>query len=282
MKDLIKYIRTSRNLSQDKFAKELGVAFATVNRWEQGVTMPNDLAIQSIYDYCKNNNIDASIYIIGTILNEVKKHNSSNDLILFHGSKSGIIGDILPNSRMQCNFGKGFYMGTEIFQPLTLICNYDSPKLYLLSVDICDLNIYEFNDDIDWALAIAVNRGKLDPNINKELYERYINVLNDKDFIIGSIADDRMFYVLDSFFNGIVTDVGLIESLKALKLGKQYVAKTTKACDKIKILKEFNLNSLELKILKDKSIEQRNTGIKKANDICKEHRRDGKFFDEII
>ena len=45
MKDIIKYIRVNRNLSQQKFAEELGVAFATVNRWEQGITIPSDFTI---------------------------------------------------------------------------------------------------------------------------------------------------------------------------------------------------------------------------------------------
>lgn len=50
--------------------------------------------------------------------------------------------------------------------------------------------------------------------------------------IIGYIANDRMFVVLDRFFNGEITDLALINSLSALKLGKQYVALTEKACKK--------------------------------------------------
>ena len=42
---------------------------------------------------------------------------------LYHGSKSGIVGEIAPTSRDVCDFGKGFYMGTERTQPLTLICH---------------------------------------------------------------------------------------------------------------------------------------------------------------
>lgn len=43
---------------------------------------------------------------------------------LYHGSRSGIRGAIAPISRERCDFGKGFYMGTDKSQPLTLICNY--------------------------------------------------------------------------------------------------------------------------------------------------------------
>ena len=41
--------------------KELGVSFATVNRWETGKSMPNLKAMKSIDEYCKKNNIDFDI-----------------------------------------------------------------------------------------------------------------------------------------------------------------------------------------------------------------------------
>lgn len=38
----------------------------------------------------------------------------------------------------------------------------------------------------------------------------------DKDLIIGNIANDRMFFVIDNFFVGNVTDMALVNSLSAL------------------------------------------------------------------
>ena len=49
-------------------------------------------------------------------------------VLLYHGSKSEIDGRIEPRSRKQCDFGKGFYMGTEPSQALTLICDYESAR----------------------------------------------------------------------------------------------------------------------------------------------------------
>lgn len=59
----------------------------------------------------------------------------------------------------------------------------------------------------------------------------------DKDLVIGSIANDRMFFVIDNFFIGNITDATLINSLSALELGKQYVAVTQKGCDAVRIEK---------------------------------------------
>ena len=40
----IRELRLSLNLTQENFAHEIGVTFATVNRWENGRTTPNKVA----------------------------------------------------------------------------------------------------------------------------------------------------------------------------------------------------------------------------------------------
>ena len=37
----VKYVRTTLKLSQEDFAHELGVSFATINRWENGNYNPD-------------------------------------------------------------------------------------------------------------------------------------------------------------------------------------------------------------------------------------------------
>ena len=70
-----------------------------------------------------------------------KKELFEEKIVLFHGSKAGIDGEIKPISRNRCDFGSGFYMGTDIWQPLTLIYNYESPILYTVEVDLTSLNV---------------------------------------------------------------------------------------------------------------------------------------------
>ena len=110
----------------------------------------------------------------------------------------------------------------------------------------------------------------------------YSSIDAGKDLVIGSIANDRMFYVLDNFFLGNITDAALVNSLSALKLGRQYVATTEKACAAIRIEKEIPISMLERRFLQDESEANRQKGITLANDICKNYRREGKFFDEIL
>lgn len=209
--------------------------------------------------------------------------NSENKKItLYHGSKSGIYGVIAPISRESCDFGKGFYMGTDRIQPLTLICNYPNSKIYTLSVELSELKIFDVEVGLDWALLIAYNRGKMESVKNSSIYNRFAGLSKDYDMIIGYIANDRMFVVLDRFFNGEITDLALINSLSALKLGKQYVALTEKACKKIKIIDEQKLSENDRDRLKKESEANRSKGIVLADEICRKYRREGRFFDEIL
>ncbi len=203
-------------------------------------------------------------------------------LKLFHGSKNGISGKISPVSRMLCDFGKGFYMGTEKDQPMTLICNYKQAKLYELELDCSNLSVKEIPLNLDWALFVAFNRGRLTKELSPALYEKYAVYKDNVDIFKGYIANDRMFVVLDRFFDGDITDIALNESLSALKLGVQYVAVTQKACDAISVINEYKLTLEQKKNLVIKSEENRKMGVSLADEICRIYRREGKYFDELI
>ena len=91
-----------------------------------------------------------------------------------------------------------------------------------------------------------------------------------------------MFYVIDSFFQGSLTDEALVNSLSALELGKQYVTVTQKGCDAVRIEKEIPISYLEKLFMKEVSEVNRVKGTSLANDICKNYRREGLYFDEIL
>ena len=57
----IKLLRQRCLLSQQDFAKELGVSFATINRIESGKSKPTYKTMKLIDDYCKKSAIDFDI-----------------------------------------------------------------------------------------------------------------------------------------------------------------------------------------------------------------------------
>lgn len=54
----LKRIRQRCLLTQQDFAKEIDVAFTTVNRWEGGKAKPNLSAMKNIKNFCLKNDIE--------------------------------------------------------------------------------------------------------------------------------------------------------------------------------------------------------------------------------
>ena len=278
MDKLIKAIRQSAGMNQEQFAKALGTTALSINRWENGKTQPNKMAQTQLFEFCRKNNIDLFDYIA----KQVKQDADDNRLIVYHGSKKGIIGNIKPISHESCDFGKGFYLGTDPAQPLTLICDEDKPILYTMKLDLTGLKVLKIEMNLEWAMLIAYYRGYMNEVKGSEIYKKYERLADGYDVILGYIANHRMYRVMKSFFEKEITDVALIHSLSALDLGRQYVFKTAKACNQLEIVDKKELTFLELAILRDKSIVRREEGIDLTEEILLKYRREGKFFDEIL
>lgn len=60
LQEEIKRIRQRCFLTQADFAKEVDVAFSTVNRWEGGKAIPNMTAMKNIKEFCKKNDMEFS------------------------------------------------------------------------------------------------------------------------------------------------------------------------------------------------------------------------------
>lgn len=275
MMELIKAIRIKLGLNQEQLAMQLGVSPVTVNRWENCKAKPTIMAQNRLYEICKESKVDMADCIVKSCMSE-------ENMILYHASRKGIEGDIQPISRKRCDFGQGFYMGTEAIQTLTLVCNEGKPRLYQVKMKLEGLKILDVEVGIDWAMLIAYFRGYMEGEEKTSIYEKYSHMADGIDVIVGYIANDRIYQVLTDFFERRITDTALIASLSSLKLGRQYVAISQKACSQIQILNEKVLNRLELSFLKDRSEVRRREGVSLAEKCVIEHRRDGRYFDEIL
>jgi DNA-binding transcriptional regulator YiaG len=58
--ETVKEVRRQLTLSQEELAHALGVSFATVNRWENGKTVPSKLAQRQFEQFCKEKKINLS------------------------------------------------------------------------------------------------------------------------------------------------------------------------------------------------------------------------------
>ncbi|MDR2267309.1 MAG: DUF3990 domain-containing protein [Christensenellaceae bacterium] len=201
---------------------------------------------------------------------------------LYHGSKSGLSGQIRPASRSQCDFGSGFYLDTHPEPTCALVCSYDTAKIYTLELDLTGLKILNLPATVEWALLIAYFRGKLESIKDSKLYKHYSTMADEYDVICGLTADDRIFSTLKFFFDGFITDTVLLKALSALDFGTQYVAKTQKACDAITVNSFESFPEAVRMDLIEKNKQLRLEAIRLTNEIRQNSRREGHFFDEIL
>jgi len=58
---MVKEVRKQLGLSQEELAHELGVSFSTINRWENGKTVPSKLAKRQFDQFCANKRKDGEL-----------------------------------------------------------------------------------------------------------------------------------------------------------------------------------------------------------------------------
>lgn len=203
---------------------------------------------------------------------------------LYHASHTGLKGKLnCSSSRPNCDFGLGFYTGDNITQAKSIVVSDTNPYLYTFYAYIGDLSFYTFDNDVIWALFVGVCRGFISLDEYPKL-RPIVDRINSNDIIRGLIADDRMYYVYTNFIEGNITDITLVEALKYVRLGSQYVFKTQKACDYLVCVDSCILQSAELKQLKKDKSRVLGKLLNEVDILFKKHRRDrdGKFIDEVL
>ena len=92
----------------------------------------------------------------------------------------------------------------------------------------------------------------------------------------------HLYFEFILFFNNNITDTALLHSLSALKLGKQYVAITQDACNKVKVINSYEVSETDKIRFGVEQDLNRKRGTELAKQFCKDYRRMGKYFDEIL
>lgn len=224
----------------------------------------------------KQANVQKNISIRNQVLKETN--------LLYHGSDDGIKDEIrVDKNRNNCDFGKGFYLGTKLIQAENRVSNSANAVLYAYTYDFSSVNIYEFKDAILWVLFICTFRRKNTIDLDK-----YMKLKNERakilksDVIIGWIADDKIATVYEYFIKGFITDICLFECLRLVDYGKQVVIKTEKGLNCIKEKYKYELlegdkkKSIEWNKSKKKDIDNR------IEELRIKYRGIGKYVDECL
>ena len=206
-----------------------------------------------------------------------------NEVVFFHGTKTDIIGDISPFvSRERLDFGKGFYCGESSYQTISFISKYSGSSMYILKASLDELLFYKFNVDTEWMLAIAYYRQMLNEKSNHPLILKIKEKIDNSDYIIAPIADNRMFQIIDRFIEGEITDEQCKHCIAATDLGFQYVFLTERATSKIEMLERCYISTIERNRFEEKRKLDMNDSNMKVKMAMIKYKNKGKYIEEIL
>lgn len=267
-------------LTQEELAQMMGVSRITVSNWLSGKTAISKPHVRQIYELA---------YERGIRLNRIKEQFYLEDEIrtgerlLFHGAKTSLDGepDLRHNKRIN-DFGNGFYCGENLEQSVMFVASYPESSLYMLKFREKGRKKHVLHVDRNWMLMVAYYRGRLDAYTNSDILKKQLRILQDVDYIVAPIADNRMFEIIDSFIDGEITDVQCQHCLSATNLGNQFVFVSKKALSQITILEKCFLSAAE----KEDYLAERQAHYRVNNDKVKlarkQYRNQGSYIEEIL
>ena len=272
-------IREILGITQTELAKRLGVQQVTISRNEGGKNAASENLLDQAYSFAFDNNIKLGRLKEMLWLETMQPGHK----LLFHGAKSEIEGGISVNrSRINNDFGQGFYTGENYDQAVSFVSGYDQSSVYYLDFDESDLKCKKYKVDQEWMLTIAYFRGALDDYRDHPKVRKLIKNARNCDYIIAPIADNRMFQIINSFISGEITDEQCKHCLAATNLGNQYVFTSEKAVRNLKILERTYISSSEKEHYKGIRTEETKLGDDKVKLARRQYRGKGKYIDEIL
>ncbi len=272
-------IRDFYNLSQDDIAIELKVEKLRITRTETGESYPRKEFIERVYDYCFNKGLRLNIQKEMFYKDDVK----NGHILLTHASKKGIVGNIdVKLGRTNSDFGQGFYCGESYDKSISFVCRSDDASIYFIDFNPDGLKRIEFNVEENWMLAIAYYRGRLEEYKNNKKILDIIKSIEDSDYVVAPIADNRMFEIIDQFIEGYITDEQCKHCLAATNLGLQYVFLTEKAVSNLKVLEKCYISSSEKKYYIKKQEDYQKEGVDKSKLARIQYKGQGKYIEELL
>lgn len=267
-------------ITDKELASQIRVSQDTVTRWKNGRNDVSPDHMSRVYDFA---------FAEGIRLNKIKEQlykedcKDKNRMILFHGAKNNIEGKIsIDKSRGTNDFGKGFYCGESLEQSAMFVSGYQNSSLYIFEFEKTGLSCAQFFVDRDWMLTIAFFRGRLSRYADHPMIRKMIRKVEENDYILAPIADNRMYEIIDSFINGEITDVQCQHCLSATNLGRQYILKTEAAVRQLELKRHCFLCEKEKKYYISFKQEESKIGNDKVRIARKQFRGQGKYIEEVL
>lgn len=198
------------------------------------------------------------------------------------------------------DFGIGFYMCETVDQnyPIELYASFDDVEnVYLneYTLNLEGLRDLRLQTNLVWVLVIAAHRHKnagskaVEKQQWKLLGAAIHSVVEKYDIIIGPIANDRMYSVLDTFINNKVSEEYVVEAVNFMNYPMQYVSKSDKADKRLTHVRSRELSPDELSAAREVRVSANETMkltmVEKRRhelDAVKSGKANGRLFKDLV
>lgn len=275
----VRRMRTFHDLSTEDFASKSFVSRADITRLEAGKTGLLKQTVECVF---------ACSYRMGLNLNQEKARFLTEDkkdsVVLFHGAKGEIVGDIdARHSSISNDFGLGFYLGETLPQAATWVAGVPESSVYCFYFKPeSDMKEQIFHIGREWMYAILYYRHAFHRKKIPEEVANIVKRVEEADYIIAPIADNKMYEILNQFIRGNITDEACLHALSMTDLGNQYVLKSDKAIRSLQFRDRFYLCEPEKR---DYLLQKEKDALDAVNKVKMsliEYRRKGVFIDELF
>lgn len=141
---------------------------------------------------------------------------------IYHGSSLEVISPDISRSRIDIDFGAGFYCTQDINMAKKWACNRNNSVLNIYRINPEDFRIKQLEADEEWLYYVMENRtgrtGEYEIGFDEEEY----------DVITGPTADDKLFNIIDMFNDGFINVENAIKVINCMHYCNQIVFKIRK------------------------------------------------------
>lgn len=143
---------------------------------------------------------------------------------VYHGSSEIVRNPDLDHSRIDLDFGAGFYLTEDIEMAKKWACNKKKSVLNLYAANFSELNVYELKPTKEWLHFVIENRNGYEIDLD---YENY-------DVVVGPVADDKMFRTISDYEDGYISVEEAIKLLNSGGFSNQYCFRMDRALEALK------------------------------------------------
>ena len=192
-------------------------------------------------------------------------------IILYHGGDVCLpVEDIDLNRRDDYDFGMGFYMTPDRDIAEEWVRERDTPVINTYKLSYRE-NEIAFLSHSDWLKVII--------GFRKGIYR----VVLTKNIIVGEIANDRMFPMLNAFMRKApagISDKVLFDCITSINLGVQYVLKRNTSC--LEFVESRELRDLERQEANNRHYQRRRNMENDLEAIQRKRYDNEKFMSDYI